>query len=334
MSQPEVDEVLFAYIAMANHVVSLVLIRVDNGLQRPVYYVRKSLHKAEVHYLPLEKAILAVVHAMHKLPHYFQSHTIVVLTQLPLKSVLWRANYTRRIAKWGTILGDFDIKYMSHTFMKGQVLADLVAEFAEPSLEENAKRLDMDKKSVGMVSCKEPLIWKVYVDGAANQKGSGVRLVLVSPEGITFEKSLRLEFSATNNEAKYKALLVGMDMLVVGQVEVKSKARDPRMQEYLTQAKYLESKFESFTLLRISRSMNTHADSAATLATYSAQGLPRVILITDLCKPTGMNNDTIRLHQITVGPSWMVPIVSFLKNDILPEEKSEADKVRRKAPRF
>ena len=57
-SNPEPYEVLFAYIAVAPYAVSLVLIRVDCGLQRPVYYVSKSLHKAKVRYLPLEKAIL------------------------------------------------------------------------------------------------------------------------------------------------------------------------------------------------------------------------------------------------------------------------------------
>ena len=71
MSSPEADEVLFAYVAVAPHAVSLVLIRDDNGVQRLVYYVSKSLHEAEVRYLPLEKAILAIVHATRKLPHYF-----------------------------------------------------------------------------------------------------------------------------------------------------------------------------------------------------------------------------------------------------------------------
>ena len=80
MSSPEVDEVLFAYIVVALHAVSLVLIRVDSDIQRPVYYVGKSLHEVEVRYLPLEKAILAVVHATRKLPHYFQAHTIVIRT--------------------------------------------------------------------------------------------------------------------------------------------------------------------------------------------------------------------------------------------------------------
>ena len=71
MSSLEANEVLFAYIVVAPHAVSLVLIQVDSGKQRPVYYVSKSLHKAEICYLPLENAILAVVHGTRKLPHYF-----------------------------------------------------------------------------------------------------------------------------------------------------------------------------------------------------------------------------------------------------------------------
>ena len=99
MYSPETDEVMFTYIVVALHAVSLVLIRVDNGRQRPVYYVSKSLHEAEIRYLPLEKAILAVVYGTRKLPNYFQAHTVVILTQLPLKAILRSANYTGRIAK-------------------------------------------------------------------------------------------------------------------------------------------------------------------------------------------------------------------------------------------
>ena len=87
MSSPEMDEALFAYIVVAPHVVSLMLIRVDSGIQRPIYYVSKSLHEVEVCYLPLEKAILAVVYGTRKLPHYFQAYTVVVLTQLPLRAI-------------------------------------------------------------------------------------------------------------------------------------------------------------------------------------------------------------------------------------------------------
>ena len=264
MSRPEVDEVLFAYIAMASHIVILVLIQDDSGVQKLVYYVSKSLHDAEVRYLPLESAILAVVHATRKLPHYFQSHMVVILTQLPFKFVLRSVDYTGRIAKWGTILGAFDIKYMPRTSVKGQVLTDLVAEFTKIPTEERGEEENTDGKSVGVIFVQEPLSWKVFIDGAVNYRGSGVGLVLTSPEGITIEKSLRLSFLATNNKAEYETLLVGMTMvqklggkaveffsnsrLVVGQVRGELEARDPRMQEYLNQVKHLQSGFESFNL--------------------------------------------------------------------------------------
>ncbi|XP_030974786.1 uncharacterized protein LOC115994694 [Quercus lobata] len=352
MSSPDADEVLFAYIAVASHAVSLVLIREDNGTQQPVYYVSKSLQEAETRYLPLEKAILTVVQATRKLPHYFQAHTVVVLTQLPLKSVLRSADYTGRIAKWGTIPGAFDIRYMPRTAIKGQVLADLVAEFAEPTLEgmEMSGSPSADGKLVSTVSQHEHNRWRAHIDSAANQRGSGVGLVLVSPEGITIEKSLRLGFSATNNEAEYEALLEGMSMirklgekcasifsdsrLIVGQVNGELEAKDERMQGYLARAKHLQTHFDDFRLMHIPRSGNTYTDSLATLATSSAQPLPQVILVEDLCRPTTEEANGIRVHNIGAGPSWMDPLVLFLKHDTLPDDKVEADKIRRRASRF
>ena len=168
MSSLKPDKVLFAYIVIALYAVSLVLIRVDNGIQRPVYYVSKSLHEAEMCYLPLEKAILAVVFGTRKLPHYFQAHTVVILTQLPLKIILRSADYIGKIAKWGILLGAFDIKYMLRTSIKGQVLADLVAEFTEPEIEELPSVGNMDEKLVGMISQYRLPTWEVYVDGVSN----------------------------------------------------------------------------------------------------------------------------------------------------------------------
>ena len=112
------------------------------------------------------------------------------------------------------------------------------------------------------------------------------------------------------------------------------EARDVRMQGYLSQVKHLQSRFESFSILHIPRSKNTHADSLATLATSSVQSLPRVILVEDLCKPMEGKKEIVHVHQVRVGPSWMDPIVLFLKENILSEEKSEAETVRKKAPQF
>ena len=122
--------------------------------------------------------------------------------------------------------------------------------------------------------------------------------------------------------------------LAVGQVKGELEARDSRMQEYLSQVRRIQTKFEFFGLLYISRSGNTHADSLATLATSSAQDLPRVILVEDLCTPTPIKRDLLQVHQIKLGPSWMDPISLFLERDILPDEKSKVEKIRRKTPRF
>ena len=130
-----------------------------------------------------------------------------------------------------------------------------MAEFAESPFEKKVETQYMDEKSIGTITPQEPLFWKVYVDGAAIQRGSEVGLVLVSPKKITIEKSLRLGFSTTNNETEYETLLVGMVMvqkmggkvvemfsdsrLVIGQVKGKLEAKDLRMQGYLSQVKHL-----------------------------------------------------------------------------------------------
>ena len=96
----------------------------------------------------------------------------------------------------------------------------------------------------------------------------------------------------------------------------------------------MQKKFESFDLQHIRRGGNTHADSLATLATSSAQNLPRVILIEDLGKPSEEKGNMIYVPHVRIGPSWMDPIIQFLSKDVLLEEKSKAEKIRRKVPRF
>ena len=88
-----------------------------------------------------------------------------------------------------------------------------MAEFAEPLVEIVVEEQNMDGKLVGAISMPGPPCWKVYVNGAANQRGSRVRLILMSLEKTIIEKSLRLGFSAMNNEAEYEALLQGMTMV-------------------------------------------------------------------------------------------------------------------------
>ena len=99
LSKPEKEEVLYAYLAVTNYALNPVLVKNKDGFQWPIYYISKSIQEAETHYLPLEKAVLAIVHATRKLPRYFQVHIVVVLTQLPLQALLRKSDYMGKIAK-------------------------------------------------------------------------------------------------------------------------------------------------------------------------------------------------------------------------------------------
>ena len=144
-----------------------------------MYYISKTLVDAETRYLPLGKLVLALLHATRKLPHYFQAHTIFVLTEYPLQSLLKRSDFMGRIAKWGTRLGSFDIRYKPRSLVKGQVLADFVAEFSP-------------KNNGKMVCHVENRPWRVFVDGASSAIGAGAGIVIITPEGIRLEHSFRL----------------------------------------------------------------------------------------------------------------------------------------------
>ena len=165
-------------------------------MQQPVYYISKNLVNAETRYLPMEKLVLALVHAMRKLPHYFEAHTVYVLTKYPLLLLMKRLNFMGRIAKWGTRLGSFDIRYRPRSSVKGQVLADFVAEF---SLREGNEMI-----------CNTEIPWRVFVDGASSASGAGAGIIIITLDGIKLEHSFRVGFKASNNEAEYEALLVGL----------------------------------------------------------------------------------------------------------------------------
>ena len=145
--------------------------------------------------------------------------------------------------------------------------------------------------------------------------------MLITPKKLVIEKSLCLGFLATNNEAEYEALLVGMAMLsklggeaievysdsrlVVGQVNGEFKAKDERIQGYLITVRQAQARFKSFTLRQIPRGQNSHADSLAMLATSLGSILPRVVIVKDMANSNLVKKPLVYVHSIQVGPSWM-----------------------------
>ena len=98
LTTPEPEKDLFMYLSISKHAISTVLLK-DQRVQQPIYYISKTLVNVETRYLPLEKLVLALVHATRKLPHYFQAHIVYILTEYPLQSLLKISDSMGRIAK-------------------------------------------------------------------------------------------------------------------------------------------------------------------------------------------------------------------------------------------
>uniref|UniRef100_A0A2N9I4J6 Uncharacterized protein n=1 Tax=Fagus sylvatica TaxID=28930 RepID=A0A2N9I4J6_FAGSY len=298
----------------------------------------------ETHYPPLEKVGLALITAADKLPQYFQAHTVYLVTQYPVQAMFNKADFTGRIWKWGAKISALGVKYLPRTAIKGQVLADFVAEFA-PTSEQN----NLGESTPREDSPDHTRWWKVYVDGASNSKGSGTGVVIITPDETVIEQSIRLNFKTSNNEAEYEAVLAGLksaktlgarrlivycdSLLVASQINGEYMARDERMAAYLLKVQTAMTDFETVRIEQIGRNLNNHADALATLASVLSADFKRFIPIETLTTPS-TDQPANYINAITVGPCWMDPYVTYLKEGVLPEQKKEAEIIRRKTARF
>ena len=231
----------------------------------------------------MEKLILALVTMSRKLRPYFQAHTVEVPTEYPMKQILHKLEASGRLIKWAIEVSEYDIKYKPRTAVKGQILADFNIEFTSAQ-STKATQLASDLP-----------IWRLSVDGAANAQGRGAWLILTSPDGIDTEYALRFGFQASNNEAEYEAVIVGLNLvhfmevdqlevssdsqLVVKQIEDSYEARGEKMILYLKKVRELLKKFTRVQVKHVPRVENSRADALAKLATASQEDLGRLIPI-------------------------------------------------------
>ncbi|XP_013624879.1 PREDICTED: uncharacterized protein LOC106331073 [Brassica oleracea var. oleracea] len=158
LAKPDISDVLSLYVAVSQAAVSSVLIKEDRGEQKPIFYTSRRMTGPETRYLTLEKMALVVVEAARKLRPYFQSHSVGVLTDQPLRTILQNTNRSGRLTKWAIELCELDITYKNRTAAKSQVLADFVIELA-PELEQD-------------VTLPNPN-WTLHVDGSSTNRGAG-----------------------------------------------------------------------------------------------------------------------------------------------------------------
>ena len=139
-------------------------------------------------YQALEKAALTVVFSASRLRHYFQSFTVVVMTDLLIRKVLQKPDVAGRMVRWAVELSEFDVQYKLRGSIKGHVYADFVVELSSA----NTHHEESDFR------------WVLSVDGSSNQQGSRVGVILEGLNGLLIEQTLRFAFKANSNQAEYE----------------------------------------------------------------------------------------------------------------------------------
>ena len=133
---PIEGEKLYLCLVVSEEVVRAALVREEEKVQWPIYYVSKRLLDAEISYPELEKLLVALMVASRKLRPYFHAHSIEVLTNYPLCQVLQKLEASGRLLKWLIELRQFDVNFCPQTTIKGQALADFIAEFTYSNVAE------------------------------------------------------------------------------------------------------------------------------------------------------------------------------------------------------
>ncbi|GKV20170.1 hypothetical protein SLEP1_g30327 [Rubroshorea leprosula] len=326
-------EILYLYLGISDEAISSVLVREEAKQQKPIYYISSVLHGAELRYPIVKKAALAVITSARKLRPYFQSHPIIILTDQLLRQILQKPECSGRLIKWEVELGEFEITFQQRSAIRAQALADFIVE-CTPS---------------NSILTPEPNDWTLYVDGASSSKGSGAGALLIGPDGYRSEHALKFNFDATNNMAEYEALLLGLQLalelklsaiqvysdsqLVVNQINSICEVVDPMMVKYVALVAELKCKFQKFCLSKIPRIENEQADSLSKFASDSSLR-SRSVFVEVLDEPSFVKPRMMEISTDPGTPSWTDLILSFLRDGIVPEDRQEAMKLRRKASRY
>ncbi|GJZ38185.1 reverse transcriptase domain-containing protein [Tanacetum coccineum] len=251
------------YLDASQEAVNAVLLAERKGNQCPAHYVSRTLHDTERNYASLEKLALALRHVSIRLRRYFEASPIKVITDQPIKQILSKVEASEKLEKYSIKLGAYKIMYEPCSTIKGHVMADFINEvlIGSDALVPRRTPYTVDQ----LADNKEE--WVLYTDGASSIKGSGAGLVLISPTKMEYTYALRFNFTSTNNQAEYKALLAGLrkakkikvqslsvnvdSKLVASQINSNYEACHENMVMYLSKAKEYIGCFKNFKIRNI-----------------------------------------------------------------------------------
>nr|GEV81993.1 reverse transcriptase domain-containing protein [Tanacetum cinerariifolium] len=229
------------------------------------------------------------------------------------RKVLSRLEVAGRLQKWSIELGEYDIQYRPRTSVKGKILVDFIVE-----------RPEDDPLEMPMEAAEELLdLWTLFTDGSSCVDGSRAGLILTNPEGAEFTYALRFRFDATNNEAKYEALIVGLRIieqmcvknlqtnvdsrLVANQVNGSYIAKEPGIIHYLEKVKTLSSSLKKFSI--------------------------KQVLVEEFNEKSIHEAEVLAVVE-EEGDTWMTQIYNYLTEETLLAKKEKTRAIRRKDTPF
>ncbi|XP_052287239.1 uncharacterized protein LOC127898794 [Citrus sinensis] len=228
---------------------------------------------------------------------YFQAFPISVITNPQLRQTLHKPDASGRLVKWAIELSEFDIDYKPRAAIKAQAMADFVAEFAEPEV------------------------------------------CLDQPDIVTNSSEAR---------AEYEALIAGLELakamkadrvkiridsqLVTNHVSKRFQPRDEKMEHYLKKVRQMMGKFKAAEVIQIPREQNSRADILARMAAVADSKMPKSVPLEVKTNPNIEQN--LEVMQIEQKCSWMDPIISYIRDGVLPPDKLRARKIRAMASRY
>ncbi|KAJ4720741.1 Retrovirus-related Pol polyprotein from transposon opus [Melia azedarach] len=268
----------------------------------------------------------------------------VYYTSKALTEILHKPESSGRLMKWCMELSEFEIHYRPRNAIKGQAIADFVAEFT-PDLEDLGT--DMNQREEWEAETSSP--WILHVDGSSSSQGSGAGVLITSPDGVEISYALRFEFKASNNEAEYEALIAGLKMakslgaewleinsdsqLIVHQVNDEYQAKEDNMIAYLKKAKDLVGQFKQVKLQQIPREKNFQADMLSRLASLSETSLPGTVLV-EVLPRSSIEEPAEVVHCVSSPSCWINPIKEYLEEGRLPEDQEATRKLKYRAARY
>jgi ribonuclease HI len=238
----------------------------ENGVERDIYYLTQILNDAETRYSLVEKLCLCLYFSCSKLKQYIKPIIVYVYSHFDVvKHMLSKSILHSRVGKWALALSEFSLSYQPLKAIKGQIIVDFIVDHS------------LVEATEGYVE-NQP--WTLYFDGSNYKNGTTVGIFILSPLTIQPKFKYKIKDFCSNNEAEYKALIVGLEILlglgaknvvlkgdselVVKQLTKEYKCISENLLSYFVSASSLLSNFKSVSFQHVPRIENQVAKKPGT----------------------------------------------------------------------